>query len=101
MDRKNVGIVGATGYVGEELLSILDNHERANISFVSSHNSNGKMLYEITKEFSNIENLKLDSIENIKNYDLDIVFFCNKTQFFNEPCTFFIRKRYKSYRFIS
>ena len=33
MDRKNVGIVGATGYVGEELLSILDNHERANISF--------------------------------------------------------------------
>ena len=84
MDRKNVGIVGATGYVGEELLSILDNHERANISFVSSYNSNGKLLYEITKEFSNIENLKLDSIENIKNYDLDIVFFALIGQIINQ-----------------
>ena len=81
MDRKNVGIVGATGYVGEELLSILHNNERANIPFVSSHKSNGTMLYEITKEFSNIENLKLDSIENIKNYDLDIVFFETKHNF--------------------
>ena len=44
MDKKNVGIVGATGYVGEELLSILDKHDKANVTFVSSHNSKGKML---------------------------------------------------------
>jgi N-acetyl-gamma-glutamyl-phosphate reductase len=75
MDKKNVGIVGATGYVGEELLSILDKHDKAKVTFVSSHNSKGKMLYEIIKKFSNIENLKLDSIENIENHDLDIVFF--------------------------
>ena len=95
MDRKNVGIVGATGYVGEELLSILDNHERANISFVSSHNSKGKMLYEITKEFSNIENLKLDSIENIKNYDLDIVFFATKHNFSMNYVPFLLEKGIK------
>ena len=95
MDRKNVGIVGATGYVGEELLSILDNHERANISFVSSHNSNGKMLYEITKEFSNIENLKLDSIENIRNYDLDIVFFATKHNFSMNHVPFLLEKGIK------
>ena len=56
MDKKNVGIVGATGYVGEELLSILDNHEKVNVSFVSSHNNQGKMLFENTKKFSKIEN---------------------------------------------
>ena len=95
MDRKNVGIVGATGYVGEELLSILDNHERANISFVSSHNGKGKMLYEITKEFSNIENLKLDSIENIKNYDLDIVFFATKHNFSMNHVPFLLEKGIK------
>lgn len=81
MDKKNVGIVGATGYVGEELLSILDNHEKVNVSFVSSHNNQGKMLFEITKKFSNIENLTLDSVENIKNYDLDLVFFATKHNF--------------------
>ena len=53
MDKKNVGIVGATGYVGEELLSILDNHKKVNVSFVSSHNNQGKTLFEITKKFSN------------------------------------------------
>ena len=52
MDKKNVGIVGATGYVGEELLSILDNHKKVNVSFVSSHNNQGKTLFEITKKFS-------------------------------------------------
>ena len=31
MDKKNVGIVGATGYVGEELLSILDNSESSRL----------------------------------------------------------------------
>ena len=87
MDKKNVGIVGATGYVGEELLSILDNHEKVNVSFVSSHNNQGKTLFEITKKFSNIENLVLDSVENIKNYDLDL-------------CTFFDRKGHQSNRFI-
>lgn len=81
MDKKNVGIVGATGYVGEELLSILDKHDKAKVTFVSSHNSKGKMLYEIIKKFSNIENLKLDSIENIENHDLDIVFFATKHNF--------------------
>jgi hypothetical protein len=59
------------------------------------------MLYEIIKKFSNIENLKLDSIENIENHDLDIVFFATKAQFFNELRTFFVEKRYKSYRFVS
>ena len=51
MDKKNVGIVGATGYVGEELLSILDNHEKVNVSFVSSHNNQGKCFLKSQKNF--------------------------------------------------
>ena len=95
MDKKNVGIVGATGYVGEELLSILDNHEKVNVSFVSSHNNQGKTLFEITKKFSNIENLVLDSVENIKNYDLDLVFFATKHNFSMNYVPFLIEKGIK------
>ena len=37
--KKNIGIVGATGYVGQELLSILDSHDKVSVCFVSSFNS--------------------------------------------------------------
>ena len=79
--KKNIGIVGATGYVGEELLSFLDTHEGVQVTYVSSFNSEGKLLFDVVKKYSNISNLKLENINNITNFDLDIVFFATKHDF--------------------
>jgi N-acetyl-gamma-glutamyl-phosphate reductase len=47
-----VGIVGATGYAGEQLVWILHNHKQVNIEFYSSHNYAGVAFSEIYKNFS-------------------------------------------------
>ena len=69
--------------------------KKVNVSFVSSHNNQGKTLFEITKKFSNIENLVLDSVENIKNYDIDLVFFATKHNFSMNYVPFLIEKGIK------
>ena len=79
--KKNIGIVGATGYVGQELLSILDSHDKVNICFVSSFNRKNEFLFDVIKPYLNISNLKLEDIKNLDNYDLDIIFFATKHNF--------------------
>ena len=44
MGLKKIGIVGATGYVGVELLNLLDRHSDVEVSFLSSNNSLGEEL---------------------------------------------------------
>lgn len=47
-----VGIVGATGYTGTELLRILANHEFVEVTEVYSHSSAGKRLAEVVPHLS-------------------------------------------------
>ena len=42
MNKKQIGIIGATGYTGEELLRILAWHPNADVSFVTSESEAGK-----------------------------------------------------------
>ena len=46
MGLKKIGIVGATGYVGVELLNLLDRHSDVEVSFLSSNNSLGEELFK-------------------------------------------------------
>lgn len=50
----NVGIIGSTGYTGEELVRILTNHEKIDIKFCYSKKFAGKKYYEVYKNFFNI-----------------------------------------------
>ena len=43
----NIGIVGATGYVGEELASIIESREDLSLAFVSSFSHEGKQYKEV------------------------------------------------------
>ncbi len=47
-------IVGATGYVGEELVRILCAHTQAEISYITSHSNIGQKYSEIYQSFSHI-----------------------------------------------
>ena len=51
-----VGLVGATGYAGQQLLWILEKHKEVEIVFLSSNSYEGKDISEIYKNYlSNIE----------------------------------------------
>lgn len=60
-----VGIIGATGYVGAELIRILLNHSKVEISALSSVSFQGEEFSSIYKNFINKTNLKCESINDV------------------------------------
>ena len=46
-----VGIVGATGYAGQQLLWILKNHRKVEIEFISSYSFSGSGIGEIYQNY--------------------------------------------------
>ena len=61
----NVGIIGATGYVGAELLRILLNHKEVNISAISSVSFEGEEISSIYKNFINKTNLVCETMDDV------------------------------------
>ncbi|MCT4596009.1 MAG: N-acetyl-gamma-glutamyl-phosphate reductase [Anaeromicrobium sp.] len=49
-----VGIIGATGYVGQELIRILNNHREAKIEFITSSSYEGEEYNSIYLNYNNI-----------------------------------------------
>ena len=68
------GIVGATGYAGQQLLWILNNHKEVEIEFISSHSFAGENIGDIYKNYKKYFEKKLISLEeakeNFKNIDV-------------------------------
>lgn len=61
----NVGIIGATGYVGAELLRILLNHKKVTVSAISSVSYEGQEIDSIYKNFINKTSLKCRTIDDV------------------------------------
>ena len=71
----NIGIVGATGYVGEELASIIESRIDLSLAFVSSFSHEGKKFKEVFSKTNS--KLVLQPIDQIPT-NLDYVFFATK-----------------------
>ena len=71
----NIGIVGATGYVGEELASIIESREDLSLAFVSSFSHEGKQYKEVFSKTNS--KLVLQPIDQMPA-NLDYVFFATK-----------------------
>ena len=76
MMKIKVGILGATGYTGMELLKKLDSHPNVKIVFLGAHNVVGKSAINLVSNLKNFGNIKINKNENIKNYNLDVIFSC-------------------------
>lgn len=74
MSRIKVGIIGATGYTGSELVRILTNHPQVEITCITSESHTGKTFDEIHPAFRRICETKLIAAEEAYELDLDIVF---------------------------
>ena len=46
-----VGIIGATGYAGQQLVWILNNHKEVEIKFISSYSNAGENIGEVYKNY--------------------------------------------------
>lgn len=69
-----IGIVGATGYTGSELVRILIHHPAVDVSLITSESYAGKKFADIHPQFTGINDTVLQSADAIDNYDLDLVF---------------------------
>ena len=74
MDKKKIGIIGATGYTGSELVRILTNHPDVEITMITSESRAGELFSDVHPFLQGIADQKLVSINDIANYELDLVF---------------------------
>ncbi len=71
-----VSIIGATGYAGAELLSILHRHPQVEIIHITSESHTGKSISEIYPHLRDIYDMTLESLNDIEKIgaDSDFVF---------------------------
>lgn len=73
MEKIKVGIIGATGYAGCELVRLLHTHPMAQVSAVSSVSYEGKYLSDVYPSFNNIADFILVNEDAVINSS-DVVF---------------------------
>ena len=68
------GIIGATGYAGQQLVWILNNHKEVELEFISSHSNTGEDMGNVYTNYKKYFEKKLISLEeakeNFKNIDV-------------------------------
>ncbi|MBW2975463.1 N-acetyl-gamma-glutamyl-phosphate reductase [Candidatus Woesearchaeota archaeon] len=74
MSKKTVGIIGASGYTGYELIKILKKHPKAELRVLNSKSYKGKKVKELYPDFTGDEAYTGYSIEEINGMKLDCVF---------------------------
>lgn len=74
MSKYNIAIIGATGYTGSELVRILINHTEVNIVAITSESRKGEKFSDVHPQFQGVFEPELVSIEDIHQFDLDLVF---------------------------
>lgn len=74
MPKFKVGIVGATGYTGSELVRLLSQHPDVTIDFVTSESNAGKRISDIHPHLLDAVDIKLKSVEDIPSFTPDLVF---------------------------
>jgi len=72
----NAGIIGATGYAGQELIRLLYNHPDVNIVYLSSHSYAGMKLSEVYPNFTGLLDKELVNMNAQQMAeDCDVIFF--------------------------
>lgn len=68
-----VGIYGATGYTGIELLKLLSRHPEVEIAFATARSAAGQRLSDV---FPIVSDLRLTAVEEVDPAGVDLVFTC-------------------------
>jgi len=71
-----LGIVGATGYTGSELVRLLTDHPEASIEIITSESRAGKVFSGIHPQYAELADMELRPLNDIRGMKLDLVFLC-------------------------
>ncbi len=74
MAEIKIGIVGATGYTGSELVRMLRFHSEASVKVITSQSHAGERFSDLHPQFRDFADMKLVDVKNIDRYKLDVVF---------------------------
>ena len=96
MHKKKIGIVGATGYTGSELVRILHHHPFAEVSTITSESRAGELFSEVHPAFEDIADHRLVSADEIGKEALDLLFLALP----HGVSMNFVKKFGKSYKII-
>ncbi|HPG41622.1 MAG TPA: N-acetyl-gamma-glutamyl-phosphate reductase [bacterium] len=75
-NKKQIGIIGATGYTGEELLRCLALHPQAEVAFVTSEKEAGASLASVYPHMPLYKDLQLITAQQAAARAVDLVFLC-------------------------
>ena len=75
-ERIRVGILGASGYTGAELLRLLGDHPRAEIRALTAERQAGKAIGEVFPQLAIYDLPQLVKIEDVDVAGLDVIFCC-------------------------
>ncbi|MBZ0266103.1 N-acetyl-gamma-glutamyl-phosphate reductase [bacterium] len=73
-NKLKVGIVGATGYTGSELVRLQMYHPKVEIAVITSESHAGKQFTEVHPQFRGLVDIELRSLEEFSVYSPDLVF---------------------------
>jgi N-acetyl-gamma-glutamyl-phosphate reductase len=74
MTKAKVGILGATGYTGSELIRLLVKHPGILLKAITSESHTGKKISDVHPHLAKVCDKKLISLDKIKEHDLDLIF---------------------------
>ena len=74
MSKKKIGIIGATGYTGSELVRILTHHPEVEIEIITSETYAGQPFSDVHPFFEGRVDYTLSSLDDLKPDALDLVF---------------------------
>lgn len=74
MNKINVGILGAAGYTGGELIRLLINHPEVNIVFANSESNAGNKIYDVHEGL--LGDTEMEFTSEMPFDKVDVVFFC-------------------------
>ena len=72
----DVGILGASGYTGSELVRFLYKHPKVEIKYLIGDRSRGKKIGAVFSHFSHTNLPTIKSVEEINYKNVDIIFSC-------------------------
>lgn len=64
--RISVGIIGATGYAGQQLVWLLHQHPNVEINFVASHSHSAKQFSEVYRNYESFFDKRLINLEEVE-----------------------------------
>ncbi len=73
---KKIGIVGASGYTGCELLKLLARHKDVEVVFATSEQERGKPITSIFPSFQKYQGLCFRSVKEVCKIPIELVFLC-------------------------